>query len=72
MAYDKAEWYKNEPDDKIWWKETPETRGEWIFSFDRETEFNLFADYPDKLTPSQKAVFDRENPRWAEYFSDRQ
>ena len=28
-------WYKNERDDKIWWKET-EAVGEWIFSFNKK------------------------------------
>jgi hypothetical protein len=62
--------YKNNPDDMIWWKETPDVHGEFIFSFDREKEFNLFADYPGKLTEEQKAIFDRENPQWAEFFND--
>ena len=35
-----GEWYHNEPDDRIWWTETPDTIGEWIFSFDCKTEFN--------------------------------
>lgn len=70
MAF--ADWYKNEPNDLIWWKEMPDTIGEFVFSFDREKEFNLFADYPDKLTPEQKVIFDRENPQWRDFFKDRQ
>ena len=65
------DWYKNEETDKIWWKET-ETVGEWIFSFDKKTEYNMFADYPHNLTSEQKEVFDKENPEWVEYFEDRQ
>lgn len=65
------DWYKNEETDKIWWKETG-TVGEWIFSFDKKTEYNMFADYPHNLTPEQKEVFDKENPEWVEYFEDRQ
>lgn len=72
MAVAFADWYKNNPDDVIWWKETPDTKGDWIFSFDRKKEFNLFADYPDRLTPEQKAIFDRENPQWRDFFKDRQ
>ena len=63
--------YKNNPSDVIWWVDNPETVGEWLFSFDRKTIFNMFADYPHKLTPEQKAIFDKENPRWADFFSDR-
>lgn len=64
-------WYKNEDADTIWWKDTTDTIGEWILSFDRKTEFNLFADYPYKLTPEQKKIFDKENPEWADFFRDR-
>ena len=70
MAF--ADYYKNNPEDVIWWRETLDTRGEWVFSFDREKDFNLFADYPDKLTEEQKAIFDRENPQWRDFFKDRQ
>jgi hypothetical protein len=66
------DFYKNEPDDLIYWKETPNVHGEWLFSFDRQTVFNLFEDYPWKLTPQQKEIFDRENPYWREFFKDRQ
>jgi len=66
------EFYKNEPDDLIYWKETPNVHGEWLFSFDRQTVFNLFEDYPWKLTTQQKEIFDRENPYWREFFKDRQ
>lgn len=63
-------WYKEKDDSRIWWKET-DTRGEFIFSFDKKNEFNLFADYPKKLTDRQKEIFDREFPFWAEFFEDR-
>lgn len=63
---------KNEPTDVIWWVDDPEVIGVWEFSFDRVTVFNMFEDYPWKLTPEQKAIFDRENPYWAEFFMDRQ
>ena len=64
-------WYKNYPDDIIWWLDNYDRIGEWVFSFDKKTTFNMFADYPDKLTPEQKEIFDEENPEWAEFFSDR-
>jgi hypothetical protein len=64
-------WYKNKKTDKIWWKHTPDRVGEWIFSFDKETEFNMFADYPRNLTAEQKEIFDAENPFWADFFKDR-
>ena len=63
--------YKNNPSDVIWWVENSDTVGEWLFSFDKETIFNMFADYPDKLTSEQKEIFDKENPIWADFFKDR-
>ena len=63
--------YKNNPSDLIWWVEDPERIGEWEFSFDKKTVFNMFADYPYKLTEEQKRIFDKENPYWADFFSDR-
>lgn len=64
-------WYKNKESDKIWWKET-DIVGEWVFSFDKKKEYNMFADYPHNLTPEQKETFDKENPEWLEFFKDRQ
>ena len=63
--------YKNSPGDKIWWVNNPETVGEWLFSFDKQQVFNMFADYPHNLTAEQKAIFDAENPYWAKFFDDR-
>ena len=63
--------YKNEETDKIWWVDTSDKVGVWEFSFDQKTVFNMFQDYPWQLTPEQKEIFDRENPFWADFFSDR-
>lgn len=64
--------YKNKPSDKIWWVDNPERIGEWLFSFDKKKIFNMFSDYPHKLTPEQKQIFDKENSYWKEFFKDRQ
>ena len=66
-----SKFYKNNPDDSIWWLDNPEKVGEWLFSFDKKKVFNMFSDYPHELTPEQKAVFDKENPEWADFFKDR-
>ncbi len=63
--------YKNNPTDKIWWVDTSDRDGVFEFSFDRKEVFNMFRDYPHKLTPEQKAIFDKENPFWADFFKDR-
>ena len=64
-------WYKESENDKIWWLDTSEKDGEFIFSFDRKEKFNLFVDYPHKLTKEQREIFDKENPFWADFFKDR-
>ena len=69
---DIVRWYKEDEKDKIWWLDNGScVKGEHIFSFDRKTEFNLFRDYPWKLTREQKEIFDKENPFWADFFSER-
>ena len=65
-------WYKNNDSDVIWWLDTSEYEGLWIFSFDKKKTFNMFADYPHKLTKEQKEIFDKENPLWKDFFKDRQ
>lgn len=68
----KYNFYKNEPDNKIYWVDNHnEVIGEWLFSFDTNTVFNMFRDYPHNLTKEQKEIFDRENPNWADFFKDR-
>lgn len=64
-------WEKHEPTDRIWWK-VDDTIGNFVFSFDKVHEFNMFSDYPKKLTPEQKAIFDKENPYWADFFKGRE
>lgn len=64
-------WSKQSETDKVWWLENREQKGEMVFSFDKKTRYNLFADYPYKLTAEQKKIFDKENPYWADFFRDR-
>lgn len=64
-----SDFYKNEPTDKIWWVTNLDTVGEFLFSFDKKKIFNLFQDYPWKLTAEQKELFDKENPYWANFFA---
>lgn len=64
-------YYKENPNDTIWWLDTSDEDGKFVFSFDRQKDFNLFADYPHNLTPEQKEIFDKENPYWKDFFKDR-
>lgn len=54
------------------WVNDRSQKGQFLFTFDGKTIFNLFRDYPYALTDEQKQIFDRENPYWAEFFKDRQ
>lgn len=63
--------YKNEPKSKVFWVDDPETTGVLEFSFDKKRVFNLFQDYPYALTDQEKAIFDKSEPYWAEFFKDR-
>lgn len=62
---------KNPTSNAFRWVRIPEKKGEFLFTFDGERIFNLFRDYPFALTADQKAIFDTENPYWADYFKDR-
>lgn len=67
-----SKWFKENPEDKIWWLNNGgDVKGEFVFSFDKKKIFNLFQDYPWKLTKEQKEIFDKENPFWKDFFSDR-
>nr|DAN49778.1 MAG TPA: hypothetical protein [Caudoviricetes sp.] len=68
MDYD---FYKNKETDKIYWVYNLDRVGERLFTFDKKVIFNLFADYPHKLSKEQKQIFDKENPEWADFFKDR-
>lgn len=64
--------YKDNLSDRIWWVDTSDKDGEWLFSFDQKKIYNLFADYPYNLTKEEKEIFDKENPYWKDFFKDRQ
>jgi len=65
-------WYKKESENKVWWLDNSnEVTGEFIFSFDKKKTYNLFEDYPSKLSKKEREIFDKENPFWADFFSDR-
>lgn len=63
--------FYRDPGKKVWWVDTSEFVGLHLFSFDREKIYNLFRDYPQKLTAKEKEIFDRENPFWADFFNPR-
>ncbi|OOS01274.1 hypothetical protein B0186_04145 [Canicola haemoglobinophilus] len=64
-------WEKHEETDKVWWKRDTDVIGEMIFSFDKKEEFNLWTDYPHKLTAEQKMIFDKENSYFAQGLENR-
>lgn len=66
-----SDFYKNNPNDTIWWVDDTDYTGLWLFSFDKEKIYNMFADFPHKLTKEEVQIFVEENPDWAEFFKDR-
>ncbi|ERT62177.1 hypothetical protein HMPREF1253_1186 [Peptoniphilus sp. BV3C26] len=64
----KNRWYKENENDIIWWKDTPDDIGVRIFSFDKIKEYNLYGDYPDNLTKEEREIFEKENPWWKGFF----
>ena len=68
---DQSKLYKRNSNDIIQWVDN-DMLGIFEFTFDGGiTVYNMYRDYPYKLSPEQKAIFDKENPFWADYFRDR-
>lgn len=63
--------YKENETDIIAWVDNTEVIGERLFTFDGIKIYNLFADYPHNLSKEEKAIFDKENPYWCDFFKDR-
>ncbi len=63
--------YKEKESDVIWDVERVGYLDGPLFSFDRKTILCLWTDYPHNFTPEQKAIFDKEQPYWAEFFKNR-
>ena len=66
-----TEFYKNNETDTIFWVDNVGSVGEFLFTFDKKKIYNLFTDYPHKLTQEERAVFDKENPYWCDFFADK-
>lgn len=62
---------KRNENDIIWWVDNHGNFGTHEFSFDQVKIYNLFRDYPYKLSPEEIEIFDRENPYWADFFKTR-
>lgn len=62
-------WFK-EKGTQIYWLDNG-CDGIMEFSFDRKKIYNLYRDYPWKLSKTEKEIFDKENPFWADYFRGR-
>jgi hypothetical protein len=57
--------YKSDESLKIWRVETPDRKGEFLFTFDCRKGFKFFHDYPEKLTDEEIAIFEKEYPELA-------
>ena len=64
-GFEKPYWSKQ---GRIWWWETPGIFGGMDFSFDKKKVYSLFTDYPDKLTPEERKIFEEECPGLARDF----
>ena len=58
---------KNDEADPIWstTRTDVDEEGPFLFSFDCETVYNFWTDYPEKLTPEQVELFKKWNPTMA-------
>lgn len=66
-----SDFYKENENDIIWWVDDTEATGLWLFSFDKKKIYNMFSDFPQKLTKDEVKIFIKEQPEWADFFKDR-
>jgi len=62
--------YKENKGDKVSWVEKSDTIGEFLFTFDMKKVYNLFGDYPNKLSVEEWITFNKENPYWENFFKE--
>ena len=66
----KYQFIKDNAEDKVWWLDNYDIIGEHVFSFDKKKTYNLFRDYPHKLTVREWLIFNAENEYWKDFFRD--
>ncbi len=71
MAEKEAPFYRKHPGDKIYWIIREKYDGPLEISFDQKKIYNLFTDYPDKMTPEEVELFNKENPSWADLLNSK-
>ena len=65
-------WQKKNEGDTVEWASNTGRVGVFLFRVGPGGKvYNLFEDYPQKLTADELATFNRENPFWVEFFADR-
>jgi len=71
MTIEQFDFYKKKDSDVIFWVDKVDSKGEFLFTFDKKKIYNLFADYPHNLTEQERSIFDSENQYWRDFFADR-
>ena len=71
VSNNKYSFYKKNKGDKVWWLDNSDVIGEYVFSLDKKKTYNLFSDYPEKLSVKEWLEFNAENEYWRRFFEDR-
>ena len=62
--------YKEHKTSKIYWKKG-DSIGQLLISFDKKKVYNLWQDYPQNMSKEEIEIFNKEEPYWAVFFSNR-
>ena len=62
---------KSNKKNRVWWNSPIGYDGMQYFSFDKKKLYNLFQDFPRKLTKEEIKIFVEEEPYWANFFRKR-
>lgn len=65
------DFYRHSKNDRVYWTAPIDTIGQICFSFDRKKIYNLFSDFPHRLSKADIDIFCEENPYWASFFENR-
>ena len=63
--------YRKDENSEVWWVANTGKFGMHLFTFDKEKLYNLFQDYPYKLSDEELEIFDKYEPFWADFFRGR-
>lgn len=65
--------WKRSPGNKIWGVsemiDSDRMPGRMLISFDKKKFYNIYGDYPNKMTEEERKIFEEEYPDWVDWLN---